>query len=459
MNARVHVPDRPPAAEVVGRIGISPNRSSFRLGGLRTHVAAAAYTVKTARDHGLPARLVVRIDDTNHAKSDARHIPELLEQLTEAGQVPLRELGTGHGPLIARQSERTTRYQQAADELMSLGLAAQLPDRTTAVVMGRDQLLPCGSSREPGGTVTRIMRSDGSALWHLAAAVDDLDYQASVCVRGMDKLSAEPVQRALIQCLGGTPPAYHYLPRVLPASGTDLVSGLRDAGFRDITLFSYIAASLLGDGTCRTFEDLAARITLRSDFRQHVLLDHARLAKLERQLPAGFLSGPAMHAALERYSSRTGDQKTRDFLSAHQLGPLLERYPRSLLDQYRLAASLAHGTRESPHPVVPGPVYGLLRHSADDALAYLTTQGMTRAQSCRLLRWVLCGLHAGPDPAGLWDWHAAAGTLSAQVSGCAAPGEYTAADSPGEPSAGPCREFLHPATWLCLKGRTACRTP
>jgi hypothetical protein len=304
------------------------------------------------------------------------------------------------------------------------------------VITGPRQLLPWGCGA-PGATVTRIMRSDGSALWHLAAAVDDLDYRVSVCVRGMDKLSAEPVQRALIQCLGGIPPAYFYLPRVLTASGTDMVSGLRDAGFRDITLFSYIAASLLGGDTCRSFGDLTARIKLRSDFRQHVLLDQARLAKLERQVSRG-LSGPAMHAALERHCARTGDHETGDFLSAHQLGPLLERYPRGLLEQYRLASSLARGTGEFPYPLVPGPVFDLLECSANDALTYLTAQGMTRAESCHLLRWILCGLHAGPDPADLWNWHAAAGTLHAQLSGCAARDEYTSAESPGQlPPAGP----------------------
>jgi hypothetical protein len=136
--------------------------------------------------------------------------------------------------------------------------------------------------------------------------------------------------------------------------------------------------------------------------------------------------------------SATGDHETEDFLSAHPLGPLLERYPRSLLEQYRLAASLARRTGESPCPVVPGPVFVHLKRSANDALTYLTARGMTRAESCHLLRWVLCGLHAGPDPADLWNWHAAAGTLHAQLSGCSARGEYTSAESPGQlPSAGP----------------------
>jgi hypothetical protein len=423
--------------EVTGRIGISPDRGTFRLGPLRTHVAAAAYTVSAARARGLPARLLVRIDDTNRAKASPAHVAALLAELTEVGQVPLRALGTGTAPLISWQSSRASRYREAAEALVSRNLAVVLPDRSVAVSLSGDGLAH-SPEFTPTAHVTRITRSDGSALWHLASAVDDLDYAVSVCVRGVDKLSAEPVQRALIQGLEAEPPAYYYLPRVLPASGSDLVSDFRTAGFRDATLFSYIASSLLkDDGECRSFAELAARITVRSDLRQHVLLDGDRIAKLERRVSSR-LTGAAMYADLEGHCARAGDAPTCAYLSRYPVSSLLERYPRSLHEQHRLAGSLARQTFTAIDlGGIPGHVFDLVRHSAQAPLAFLAAQGTSRTDSHRLLRWILSGLPDGPDVADLWNWHAQIGSLHSQVSAAASAASRIQDAAPEKTVAGP----------------------
>ena len=59
-----------------------------------------------------------------------------------------------------------------------------------------------------------IVRTDGSPVFLLAVAVDDLAMGVTHVVRGDDLLTAAPRNIAVIRALGGTPPAYAHLPQV-----------------------------------------------------------------------------------------------------------------------------------------------------------------------------------------------------------------------------------------------------
>ena len=97
-----------------------------------------------------------------------------------------------------------------------------------------------------------LMRSDGSPVFLLAVAVDDLMMGVTHVVRGDDLLSSAPRNMAVIRALGGTPPAYAHLPQVLgpdrqPLSkrhGSTSVQAFREQGFLPEALVNYLA--LLG---------------------------------------------------------------------------------------------------------------------------------------------------------------------------------------------------------------------
>ncbi len=57
-----------------------------------------------------------------------------------------------------------------------------------------------------------IARSDGSPLYNLAVAVDDLDMGITHVVRGEDHLSNTPRQVMVLKALGAEPPVYAHLP-------------------------------------------------------------------------------------------------------------------------------------------------------------------------------------------------------------------------------------------------------
>ena len=97
-----------------------------------------------------------------------------------------------------------------------------------------------------------IVRSDGTPVFLLAVAVDDLLMEITHVVRGDDLLSAAPKNAAVIEALGGVPPAYAHVPQVLGPDGKPLskrhgatsVQAFREQGFLPEAMVNYLA--LLG---------------------------------------------------------------------------------------------------------------------------------------------------------------------------------------------------------------------
>ncbi|HEX5938163.1 MAG TPA: glutamate--tRNA ligase [Actinomycetota bacterium] len=97
-----------------------------------------------------------------------------------------------------------------------------------------------------------IVRSDGSPVFLLAVAVDDMLMEVTHVVRGDDLLASAPRNAAVIEALGGTAPAYAHVPQVLGADGKPLskrhgatsVAAFRDQGFLPESMVNYLA--LLG---------------------------------------------------------------------------------------------------------------------------------------------------------------------------------------------------------------------
>ena len=142
-----------------------------------------------------------------------------------------------------------------------------------------------------------VARSDGSPLYNLAVAVDDLDMGITHVVRGEDHLSNTPRQVMVLRALGAEPPAYAHLPLLLGPDGKKLskrhgaasVQELRDAGYLPEAVRNYIA--LLGWGldaetTFMTTEQLIEGFSLDRVSQVAGRLRRAEAALDERPLPA-----------------------------------------------------------------------------------------------------------------------------------------------------------------------------
>ena len=97
-----------------------------------------------------------------------------------------------------------------------------------------------------------IVRSDGSPVFLLAVAVDDMLMEVTHVVRGDDLLASAPRNAAVIEALGGEAPAYAHVPQVLGGDGKPLskrhgatsVAAFREQGFVPEAMVNYLA--LLG---------------------------------------------------------------------------------------------------------------------------------------------------------------------------------------------------------------------
>ena len=111
------------------------------------------------------------------------------------------------GPI--RQSERQGSYREAAEKL------------------GGDRF----------GKIT-LLREDGTATYHLASVVDDIEFEITHVIRGNDHRPNETLHRELTVALGATPPEYVHHGLILGEDGRKLskrefgstVASLRDAG-------------------------------------------------------------------------------------------------------------------------------------------------------------------------------------------------------------------------------------
>ena len=261
------------------RFAPSPT-GELHVGGART----ALYNWLLARGSG--GELVLRIEDTDRERST----PENVEQILDA--LGWLELDWDEGPVS--QYERADRHREAIERLLAEDHAYEdegavrlrVPDEGETVVSDAIR----GEVSFPHSAIDDfvIRRSDGSALYNLAVAVDDLDMGVTDVVRGEDHLSNTPRQVMILRALGVDPPRYAHLPLLHGPDGKKLskrhgaasVQALRDAGYLPEAVRNYIA--LLGWGldestTLISTEELVEGFSLERVNKAPAVFDEQKL--------------------------------------------------------------------------------------------------------------------------------------------------------------------------------------
>jgi glutamyl/glutaminyl-tRNA synthetase len=146
------------------------------------HVGNALSAVANRR---LGDWMLLRIDDTDAARNVPGGEDELIRDLEWLG------LSWDEGPV--RQSERQDAYRAAAERL----------------------------GGERFGRIT-LLREDGTATYHLASVVDDIEFGITHVVRGNDHRANEPLHRELTAALGAKPPEYVHHGLILGEHGGKL---------------------------------------------------------------------------------------------------------------------------------------------------------------------------------------------------------------------------------------------
>jgi len=278
----------------------------LHIGGART----ALYNWLLARGQG--GTFVLRIEDTDRERSTPENVELILDALSWL------ELDWDEGPFS--QAERAPRHTEAIEQMLANGHAYEddgavrlrVPDEGETVF--HDQIR--GEIATPNQAIDDfvIRRSDGSALYNLAVAVDDLDMGVTEVVRGEDHISNTPRQVMILRALGAEPPAYAHLPLLHGPDGKKLskrhgaasVQELRDAGYLPEAVRNYIA--LLGWGydestTFFTTAELVEHFDLSRVSRNPAVFDEQKLRWMNgrylRELPVEELK-----ERLERFTGR-----------------------------------------------------------------------------------------------------------------------------------------------------------
>jgi len=154
---------------------------------------------------------LLRIDDTD----PARNVPGGEQEIVR----DLEWLGVHWDERPLRQSERQELYRAAAERL------------------GGDRF----------GRIT-LLREDGTATYHLASVVDDIELAITHVIRGNEHRPNEALHRELTEALGAKPPEYIHVGLILGDDGRKLskrefgstVASLRDAGIPAEAVRAYL---------------------------------------------------------------------------------------------------------------------------------------------------------------------------------------------------------------------------
>src|SRR6202049_5085572 len=288
----VSAPTQTGSSDESMRVRFAPSPTgALHIGGART----ALFNWLMARGAG--GRLVLRIEDTDRERST----PENVEQILDA--LRWLELDWDEGPIF--QSSREARHREAVDSLLSAGRAYRSQPTADDVKSwkashGYDrgfrgepqddgavrlrvpddgdtafEDLVVGEVRSPNRSMDALViaRADGTPLYNLAVAVDDLDLEITHVIRGNDHLTNTAKQLLILGALGATPPRYGHLPLLHGPDGKKLskrhdaasVQELRRGGYLPSAVRTYLA--LLGwgagdDETILSTEDLIRRFDI-----------------------------------------------------------------------------------------------------------------------------------------------------------------------------------------------------
>ena len=271
-----------PTARVRTRFAPSPT-GFIHLGNIRSALYPWAFARSTGGD------FILRIEDTDQARSTKASVDVILEGLAWLGMTP------DEGPVY--QMTQMDRYRavleemkakeliypcymsvQALDALREAQMAAKLkprydgtwrpePGKTLPAIP--EGVPPVWRFKNPQAGVVAwddkvkgrieianeelddlvIARPDGSPTYNFCVVVDDMDMAITHVIRGDDHVNNTPRQINIFHALGGTPPVYAHLPTVLNEAGEKLskrsgakaVTQFRDEGYLPEAMINYLA--------------------------------------------------------------------------------------------------------------------------------------------------------------------------------------------------------------------------
>ncbi len=309
-------------------VRFAPSPTGYlHIGNIRTAVLNWLFALK----HG--GRFILRLDDTDTARSREEYARAIIEDLRWLGMEP---------DAVERQSARMALYGEAAERLKAAGLLYPCYEteqelalkRKAQVMAGRPPVYdrsalelteaarraleeagrrPHWRFRLPEGVIRWedavrgpveidlatlsdpvLVREDGTFLYTLPSVVDDIDMGITHVIRGDDHVTNTAVQIALTRALGGEVPVYAHHSLLVDRDGGGLSKRLGSLGVRDLrerglepeTIVSY-CATIASSEPVQVFSDvkkLAESFDLSNLSRSPARFDESELEALNARL-------------------------------------------------------------------------------------------------------------------------------------------------------------------------------
>ncbi len=322
------------------RVRFAPSPTGqLHIGGART----ALYNWLLARGSG--GTLLLRIEDTDRERSTPENVEHILDALGWLG------LDFDEGPVFqtAREERHRAVVQRLLDEDLAYRSTATGDDVKAYKALHGDDRGFRGAPEDEGAvrlrvpddgeTVIRdvirgdttfrhvhlddpvIARADGSPLYNLAVAVDDLDAGITHVVRGEDHISNTPKQVLVLEALGEQAPLYAHLPLLHGPDGKKLskrhgaasVQDLRAAGYLPEAIRNYLALLGWGDADDETIiptDELIRRFALERVSKNPARFDEQKLRWMNGRYLRE-LGTDELTSRLEAFTGRDGAARRR----------------------------------------------------------------------------------------------------------------------------------------------------
>ncbi len=268
------------------RLRFAPSPTGYlHVGGARTALFNWLYARHTS------GQFLLRIEDTDKARSTEEHTKVILDGLTWLG------LDWDEEPVF--QGARVKRHQEVADRLVAEGKAYmeegairfRLPPGEIAwddAVHGRISF----QAEDIKDFV--ILRSDRTPIYNFAVVVDDVDMRITHVLRGDDHISNTPKQISLYQALGATLPVFGHVPMIHGPDGKKLskrhgataVGDYQHMGILPAAMRNFLALlgwSPGGDREIMTLDEMIAAFSFEGVQKKPAIFDMTKLEWMNGQ--------------------------------------------------------------------------------------------------------------------------------------------------------------------------------
>lgn len=428
----------------VFRAGMSPTESNKKIGPIRSHLYNYAFA-KGEAEKGKDSKIIFRVDDTDKEKHTKEKAEDIFRFFTDT--LGFRFDVTPHNAekeigQSVFQSERQEIYRGYLEELFDKHVA--FIDKESGLVLFDikkfidqyentleiDDLLrgkikfKLEENLRRGQNFFPLMRSDKSALYHLASVVDDKTFGVTHVVRGQDKLSIAEFQEMVRVSLDLEPKKYLHTPMLLDAEGKMLKGAVKfddfiKQGIVPHALISYMISS--GYGNPEDMYPSLERFIRDFDYskihKNSGKFDVSKLENINDKLIRK-ISPEVYFDSILLYLAKVGEEPILEKLKIDQeLKNILISFRRDPKESLDFIKSILEPQHETIREDTRGLIKKLLLEIEKGNESFLSAEMLEMNQKVvyDAIRWILVGKYTFPNITQIFEYLRTNGLLSHRV--------------------------------------------